>query len=255
MGVKNMLDLTGKVALITGGSRGLGLQIGEALGEMGAKLVITARKAAGLEQACAHFGKLGVAVTPITCDLSKPESIPSMVEKAIEQHGRIDILVNNAGATWSAPAAEHPLEGWQKVLNLNLTAAFVVTQEVARRSMIPNHYGRIINIASVAGLRGGYFRYIAYSTSKAGAINFTRALASEWGQYNITVNAIAPGTFAAGMMKDKVDQVRDMVVARTPLGRLGDDEDLKGVAVLLASDASRYITGQVIAVDGGNSVT
>lgn len=255
MSVMNMLNLKGKIALITGGSRGLGMQIGEALGEMGATLAITARKAEGLEKARAHFEKLGITATTVSCDLSKADQIPAMVEKVMEQHGRIDILVNNAGASWSAPSVSHPLDGWQKVLDVNLTAPFVVTQEVARRSMIPNRYGKIINIASVAGLRGGYFRYIAYSTSKAGTVNFTRALASEWGEFNITVNAIAPGTFEGGMMQGKAHLIRDAVVARTPLGRLGDDEDLKGAALLFASDASRYITGQIIAVDGGNSIT
>jgi len=255
MNLKSMLDLTGRVALITGGSRGLGLQMAEALGEMGATVAITARKMKGLEEALAHLDKLGIKVTAFPCDLSKPELIPAMVQQVVERHGKIDILVNNAGSSWSASAVEYPLEGWQKMMDMNLTSPFVVTQEVARRSMIPNRYGKIINIASIAGLRGGYFRYIGYSTSKAGLINFTRALASEWGEHNITVNAIAPGTFAAGMMVGRVDQVRDVVVARTPLGRLGDDDDLKGLTVLLASEASRYITGQIIAVDGGNSVT
>jgi len=257
MSVRKLFDLTGKVALITGGSRGLGLQIGEALGEMGAKLVITARKSDELEEARAHLAAQKIEALALVCDLSKPETIEPMVKKAIAHYGRIDVLVNNAGTTWGAPAEEQTLEAWRKVVDLNLTGTFLVTQAVGKLSMIRERYGRIINIASVAGLRGnpvGLLKTIGYNTTKGGLVNFTRALAGEWGAYNITVNAIAPGFFPSKMSKGVLEKIADKVMALTPLQRLGNDEDLKGLAVLLASDASRHITGQVVAVDGGATV-
>ncbi len=257
MSVKKLFDLTGKVALVTGGSRGLGMQIGEALGEMGAKLAITARKADELEEARSRFAAQRIDALPLVCDLSRPETIEPMVRQALGHYGRIDILVNNAGTTWGAPAEEHPLEAWRKVVDLNLTGTFVVTQAVGRLAMIPKRYGRIINVASVAGLRGnpvGLLKTIAYNTTKGGLVNFTRALAGEWGAYDITVNAIAPGFFPSKMSRGALEKIADKVIALTPLHRLGDESDLKGVAVLLASDASRHITGQVIAVDGGATV-
>ena len=257
MGVKKMLDLDGKVALITGGSRGLGLQIAEALGEMGARLAITSRKADELEQAKHTLAGEHVIAYAVPCDVSQPEAVAPMVDRVLEHYGRIDILVNNAGTTWGSPAEDHPLEAWQKLVNLNLTGTFLVTQSVGKRSMIPNRYGKIITIASVAGLRGnpvGAMKTLAYNTTKGGLVNFTRALAGEWGEYNITVNAIAPGFFPSKMTRDFLEQVGPQVLARTPLARMGDEQDLKGIAVLLASDASRHITGQIIAVDGGSSV-
>jgi NAD(P)-dependent dehydrogenase (short-subunit alcohol dehydrogenase family) len=255
--VRKLLDLTGKIALVTGGSRGLGLQIAEALGEMGARLAITARKADELEQARAHLAAQRVEALPLACDLSRPEAVEPMVSKALAHYGKVDILVNNAGATWGAPAEEHPLEAWQKLVNLNLTGTFLVTQAVGKRSMIPNRYGRIINVASIAGLRGnpvGMLKTLAYNTTKGGLVNFTRALAGEWGEHNITVNAIAPGFFPSKMTQASLEKLGEKIVEHTPLHRLGDAEDLKGAVVLLASDASRHITGQIIAVDGGSSV-
>ena len=257
MSVRTLLDLTGRIALVTGGSRGLGLQVAFALGEMGAKLAITARKADELETARAALAQAGAEALPVACDLSQPAAVAPMVDAVLARYGQVDILVNNAGATWGAPAEDHPLEGWQKLVNVNLTAAFLVAQAAGKRSMIPRRYGRIVNMASIAGLRGNLpdkLRTIAYNTTKGGLVNFTRALAAEWGQYGITVNAIAPGFFPSKMSRGSLERISDQVIAATPLGRLGDDEDLKGLAVLLASDASRHITGQVIAVDGGASV-
>jgi gluconate 5-dehydrogenase len=254
MSVKKLLDLTGKVALVTGGSRGLGLQIASGLGEMGARLALTARKLDELEEARTRLARERVEALPLACDLSQPDGIDPMVEAVLERYGQIDILVNNAGATWGAPAEEHPLEAWHKVVALNLTGTFVVSQAVGRRSMIPRRYGRIVNVASIAGLRGNLpdrIRTIGYNTTKGGLVNFTRALAGEWGQYNITVNAIAPGFFPSKMSRGVLEKISDDVVAATPLRRLGGDEDLKGLACLLASDAAQHITGQVIAVDGG----
>jgi gluconate 5-dehydrogenase len=192
----------------------------------------------------------------MVCDLSKHDTIAPMVEKVIAHYGHIDILVNNAGATWGAPAEDHPLDAWQKLINLNLTGTFVVTQTVGKRSMIPRRYGRIINMASIAGIRGNpvdLLETLAYNTTKGGLVNFTRALAGEWGEHGITVNAIAPGFFPSKMTRAALDVIGERIIARTPLRRLGDEEDLKGLACLLASDAARHISGQVIAVDGGGT--
>jgi NAD(P)-dependent dehydrogenase (short-subunit alcohol dehydrogenase family) len=255
MSVKELFKLDGRVALITGGSRGLGLQMAEALGEMGCKLAITARKADELSEAKAHLQTMGFEVLTVVNDLSRTDQIPSLVDQVLQHYGTIDILVNNAGATWSAPAEEYPDEAWHKVLNLNVDSVFFLSREVARRCMIPNKSGKIINIASVAGLRGSATNVttLAYHTSKGAAVNFTRALASEWGKYNINVNAICPGFFPSKMSAGLLEKVAETVVARAPLHRIGGEEDLKGVVVFLASEASRHITGQSIAVDGGIS--
>ena len=254
--LKSLFDLTGQTALITGGSRGLGLQIAEALGEFGAHIVITARKADELEAAVAHLAAQGVKATAVAADLGKPGE-PQRVVQAIADRGlEIDILVNNAGATWGAPAQDHPLEAWDKVMNLNVRAIFLLSQAVGKASMIPRRRGRIINVASIAGLSGnsGAMTSVAYNTSKAAVINFTRALAGEWGVHGINVNALAPGFFPSKMTAGLLAQVgADNMRAHVPLRRLGDDEDLKGAALLLASDAGKHITGQLIAVDGGVS--
>jgi len=254
--VKELFNLSGKTALITGGSRGLGLQIAEAFGELGVKLAITARKQGELDEATARLTKQGVESMAIAADLSKYETIPGVVEKTIARYGTIDILVNNAGTTWGAPAEEHPAEGWHKVINLNVNAIFFLTQEVGRRCMIPRREGKIINMSSVAGLRahGTGMTTIAYDTSKAAILHFTRSLAAEWGKYRINVNAICPGFFPTKMSRGLLEKISDDVVAGTPLGRLGGDDDLKGIAVFFASEASRHVTGQYVAVDGGASL-
>ena len=257
MSVKELFDLTGRVALITGGSRGLGLQIAEAYAEQGAKLAITARKAEQLEEAAKGLREQGTDVLTLPADLSEQGAPERLVHQIIDEWGQIDILVNNAGATWGAPAEEHPLEAWNKVLNLNLTAAFALSQAAAVASMIPRQHGRIVNIASVAGLQGNDPRMMgtaAYNASKGGLINLTRALAAEWAKYKITVNAVAPGFFPTKMTKGTLQAGQDLIEAATPLGRVGGPEDLKGVAVLLGSEASAFMTGQVVGVDGGMSV-
>ena len=255
MGVKQLFDLTGKVAIITGGSRGLGLQMAEALGEMGAKLAITARKADELAEAKTHLEKLGIEVLTVTNDLSKFDQIPVLVSTVLENYGRIDILVNNAGATWGAPAEDYPNEAWMKVINLNVNGMFFLTREVGKRCFIPQKSGRVIVTASIAGLRGNPpdMQTIAYNTSKGADVNFVRALAAEWGRYNINVNAICPGFFPSKMASGIMEKLGDRIIAGTALGRVGGDEDLKGTVVLLASEAGRHITGHALPVDGGSS--
>ncbi len=256
MGVKDLFNLSGKIALITGGSRGLGLQIAEAYGEMGAKVAITARKQGELDEAAAHLGRQGVETLTVAGDLSKFDTIPAMVDRVLAKYGTVDILVNNAGTTWGAPAEEYPPEAWHKVMNLNINAMFFLTQEIGKRCMIPRRSGKIVNMSSVAGLRahGSGMTTIAYNTSKAAVLQFTRALAAEWGKYGINVNAICPGFFPSKMSRGLLQKIEKDVVAATPLGRLGGDEDLKGVAVYFASEASRHATGQYLAIDGGNSL-
>jgi len=254
--VQQLFDLTGQVALVTGGSRGLGLQIAEALGEAGARLMLSSRKAADLEEAVAHLKARGVDAQWIAADAADETQARGIVSQTIERLGQIDILVNNAGATWGAPAEEHPLEAWDKVMDLNIRSLFVMSQEAARQSMIPRRQGRIINVASIAGLSGnsGLMKTIAYNTSKGAAVNFTRALAGEWGAYGITVNALAPGFFPSKMTKGLMASIgEDKLAAHAPLRRIGDDDDLKGAALLFASRAGKHITGQVLAVDGGVS--
>jgi gluconate 5-dehydrogenase len=255
MSVKQLFDLSGKVALVTGGSRGLGLQMAEALGEMGAKVAISARKQGELDEASAHLAKQDIEVSTVAVDLSHFDSIPGMVDQVLAKFGTLDILVNNAGTTWGAPAEHYPAEGWNKVMNLNINAVFFLCQEVGRRCMIPKRSGKIVNVASVAGLHAGPegMTTIAYNTSKAALISFTRALAWEWGKYNINVNAICPGFFPSKMTRGLLKQIEQDVVARTPLRRLGGADDLKGIVALLASEASRHITGQHVVVDGGSS--
>jgi len=254
--LKRLFDLQGRTALITGGSRGLGLQMAEALGEMGARVALTARKREELDQAVAHLASQGVEAVAIPCDMGNASAIPSMVESAIAALGPLDILVNNAGTTWGAATVEHPLEAWEKVIGLNLTAMFVTSREVGKRCMLPRRSGRIINVASsVAGLSGthpDFMRTIAYNASKGGVVNFTRSLAAEWAPDNINVNAIAPGFFPTKMTKGLREMLGDdALAARAPMNRLGGPEDLKGITVLLASDAGAFITGQIVAVDGG----
>ncbi|ULH15171.1 SDR family oxidoreductase [Deinococcus sp. KNUC1210] len=254
MPLKPLFDLTGKVALITGGSRGLGLQIAEALGEYGAKVVLTARKQNELDEARAHLEALGIETLTIRNNLTEFETVEPMVQAILAQWGQIDILVNNAGTTWGAKTEEHPLDAWNKVINLNLTGLFLVTQAVGRLSMIPRKSGRIVNVASVAGFQGngvGMIPTLAYNTSKGGVVNLTRTLAAEWAAYGITVNSICPGYFPTKMTKGTLAYGEERILSHTPLGRLGNDQDLKGVALLLASDASAFMTGQNIAVDGG----
>ena len=254
--VQQLFDLTGQTALVTGGSRGLGLQMAQALGEAGARVMLTSRKAADLEQAAAELQAQGIDARWIAADCAKEEDIARLASETLQRMGHVDILVNNAGASWGAPAEDHPLAAWDKVMNLNVRGYFLLSQAIAKHSMIPRQSGRIINIASIAGLGGNPvgMKTIAYNTSKGAVLNFTRALAGEWGVHGITVNAICPGFFRTKMAEVLIDTLgEDEMKRHAPLRRLGDDEDLKGITMLYASAAGKHITGQWMAVDGGVS--
>ena len=255
--LKTLFDLSGKTALVTGGSRGLGLTMAEALGEFGAKIVLTARKQHELDEAVAHLAGLGIEAVAIAADVGKPDEPARVIEEVKNAGGRIDILVNNAGTSWGSKTEEMPLDAWNKLLAVNLTGPFLLAQAVARELMIPQGWGRIINIASVEGLLGHHPRMIgtiAYNASKGGLINFTRAVAAEWGCMGITVNAIAPGYFPSKLTGYVIDKHGEEMRNDTPRGQLGGGDDLKGATLLLASDASAHITGQTLVVDGGASI-
>ena len=255
--IQQLFDLSGKTALVTGGSRGLGLQLAQALGEAGARVMLSSRKAEDLEESAGVLKAAGIDVDWIAADASKETDIRTLADETIKRFGHVDILVNNAGAAWGAPAEDHPVEAWDKVMNLNVRGYFILSQHIAKHSMIPRKSGRIINVASIAGLGGNPrgMTTIAYNTSKGAVINFTRALACEWGVNKITVNAICPGFFPSRMTVGTLKAMgEEKLAAHAPLGRLGDDEDLKGLCVLYASDAGKHITGQWLAVDGGVSV-
>ncbi len=255
--VKQLFDLTGKTALVTGGSRGLGLQLAHALGEAGARVMISSRKAEDLEQATAELQAAGIDARWIAADCAKESEIHRLADETLQRMGDVDILVNNAGASWGALAEDHPIDAWDKVMNLNVRGYFILSQVIAKKSMIARRTGRIINLASIAGLGGNPkgMTTIAYNTSKGAVINFTRTLGAEWGKYNITVNAICPGFFPSRMTKGILAAMgEENMASHAPLNRLGDDEDLKGLCVLYASDAGKHITGQCLAVDGGVSV-
>ena len=207
--IRQLFDLSGKTALVTGGSRGLGLQIAEALGEAGARVLLTSRKAGDLEESAAHLKAKDIEAIWIAADLSQPSEIVRVTQDAMARLGQVDILVNNAGATWGAAAEDHPLEAWDKVMNLNVRSIFLMSQAIGKHSMIPRKSGKIINVASIAGLAGNSadMSTVAYNTSKAAVINFTRTLAGEWGKYNINVNALAPGLFPSKMTKGTIERI------------------------------------------------
>ncbi len=255
--IQQLFDLKGKTALVTGGSRGLGLQMAQALGEAGARIMLSSRKAEDLEEAVQELQAQGIDARWIAADCAREADIHRLGAETLERMGDVDILVNNAGAAWGAPAEDHPIDAWDKVMNLNVRGYFILSQYIAKHSMIGRRTGRIINIASIAGLGGNppEMQTIAYNTSKGAVINFTRALACEWGRHGINVNAICPGFFPSRMTQGTLEKLgEDRLAAHAPLGRLGDDEDLKGITLLYASDAGKHITGQWLAVDGGVSV-
>lgn len=255
--LRQLFDLSGRVALVTGGSRGLGLQIAQALGEYGARIILTARKQAELDSAVQSLNSAGIAASAICADLRGEEAAEALIAAVKAQEDRLDILVNNAGATWGAPAEDYPLSGWTKVMDVNLTAPFFLCKAAANAFFLPQGGGAIVNVASIEGYLGhppSRAGTIAYNASKGALINMTRALAAEWGARGIRVNALAPGYFRTKMTEGVLAEIEHEVLAATPLGKLGSDFDLKGAALLLASDAGGHISGQVIAVDGGASI-
>lgn len=252
-----LFSLEGRVALVTGGSRGLGLQMAKALGEAGASVILTSRNPKDLEESCHELVLAGIDASWLAADCANESACETLVTEALSRTGRIDILLNNAGANWSSPAEDHPVAAWDKVMNLNLRGYFVLAQQVGKRSMIPRRFGRIINVSSISGLNGNpaHLHTLAYNTSKTAVLGLTKALAAEWGQFNITVNAICPGFFSTRMSAGWMKQAgEDNIAQFAPLKRLGDDEDLKGVTLLYASEAGKHITGQWLAVDGGSSI-
>ena len=251
---KQLFDLAGRVAIVTGGAVGLGHQMAEGLAEMGANLVLCARKKERCEQAAAGFRRLDVKALALACDVRNPAQIQEVVDETLSQFGRIDVLVNNAGSSWGAPVEEMSLEDWNKVIETNLTGTFLCAQAVGK-VMIRQGRGKIINIASIAGLRGAppQLPAIGYHASKGGVVAFTKDLACKWAQHNIQVNAIAPGWFPTHMSNWVLEHHREFFLEKIPLRRFGGDHDLKGAIVFLASDASDYVTGHVLVVDGGQS--
>jgi NAD(P)-dependent dehydrogenase (short-subunit alcohol dehydrogenase family) len=246
-----LFDLTGKVALVTGGSRGLGEEMAEGLAEAGSHLMLLARREQWLSPAVEAMKRRGFRCEGMLCDVSKPDQVKAAVEKTVEVFGRIDILINNAGVSWGAPPEEMPLDKWQMVIDVNLTGAFLFSQAAAAH-MIRQKYGRIVNVASISGLLGSLSLQTAgYVASKGGLISLTRDLAAAWADHNIRVNAIAPGFFPSRMTEKVLPRMQEYLTNRVPMRRAGVPGELKGVAVFLAADASNYITGQTIVVDGG----
>ena len=254
MNTKQLFDLSGRVAIVTGGSIGLGQQMAQGLAEMGANIVLCARKKERCEQAARELEQMGVKTLALGCDIKSPDQVRDVVGETIAQFGRLDILINNAGTSWGAPVEEMRLEHWNKVIETNLTGTFLFSQ-AAGKHMLAQRRGKIINIASVAGLQGAppEFQAIGYHASKGGVIAFTKDLACKWGVQNIQVNAIAPGWFPTHMSEVVIERNRETFLKKIPLRRFGGEDDLKGAAIYLASDASNFVTGHVLVVDGGQT--
>jgi gluconate 5-dehydrogenase len=251
--VKDLFNLEGRVSVVTGGATGLGLQMATALAEAGSNIVVCSRKLENCEEAAREIEKLGVKALAVGCDVTKPDQVEAMKDATLAKFGRVDILVNNAGRAWVAPPEELPLERWQQVFDLNITAAFLCAQMLGRE-MIKAKRGKIINIASIAGLVGRNpraYNSLAYGSSKGALVNFTRDLAVKWAQHNIQVNCICPGFFVTPLNQKLYEKNKENIDREIPLGRVGGADDLKGIAVLLASDASSFITGAIVPVDGG----
>ena len=247
-----LFDLSGRTAIVTGGGSGIGRDMAHGLAEAGANLVLCARRVERCEQVA---GEVETEAIALPCDVRDPKQVHSVVEAAAERFGRVDVLVNNAGTVWGAPVAEMPLEGWQKVIDVNLTGVFLFAQAVGRAMIADGGGGKIVNIASVAGLGGAppeVMDAIAYNASKGGVIAFTRDLAVKWARYGINVNAIAPGWFPSEMSSAVLESHPELA-QHIPLRRFGGRDDLKGAVVYLASAASAFVTGHTLVVDGGQS--
>ena len=253
MKLRELFDLSGKVAIITGGGRGIGLKMAEGLAEMGASVVLCSRKMENCQRAVEKLGREGFKALALVCNVSSSSEIQKVVDTVMEKFGRLDILVNNSGITWGAPVEEYPIQGWQKVMDINLTGVFLFTQ-IAGRVMIKQKSGNIINIASIMGISGmetDAAEAIGYSVSKGGVIIFTKDLAAKWARFNIRVNALAPGWFPSDMTEWILGHQGKKLLKHIPMGRFGDGDELKGAVVFLASEASSYVTGTIIPIDGG----
>src|SRR5256885_3459962 len=245
-------DFSGEVALITGGSRGLGLEIAQAFGDAGATVVITARREQWLNEAEQYLKGRGITVYSFICDVANVSSVEQVVQQILEACGKVDVLVNNAGLTWGAPAEDMPLERWRQVIDANISGTFFMSQVVGR-SMLERGKGTIVNVASIAGLGGGQLQTVGYNASKAAVINLTRALALEWASRSIRVNCVAPAMFRTRMTEAILDRAEAVVAGTTPMGRIGQPGELAPTVLFLASDGASYITGQVVAIDGGRT--
>jgi len=251
--VRELMSLEGRVSVVTGGATGLGLQMATGLAEAGSNIVVCSRRRENCEQAAAQLEALGVKALGLECDVTKPDQVEAVKDATLKRFGRVDVLVNNSGRAWVAPPEELPLERWQQIMDLNATAPFICSQ-IFGREMIKAKRGRIINIASIAGLQGRHpqaYSSIVYSTSKGALVNFTRDLAVKWAQHNIHVNCICPGFFVTSINRKLFEKGAEKILSEIPLGRTGGENDLKGIVVLLASDASNFMTGAIIPVDGG----
>lgn len=255
MSIFDLFKLDGKTALITGGGRGLGGEIAKSFAEAGANVVVCSRKLEPCEEMRDHLKETyHVDSLAFKCNVADRDDVKNVVQETVDHFGGIDILVNNSGATWGASVLDMPFEAWEKVINVNITGTFLMSQEVGR-IMVNQRQGKIINLASVAGFGGTDPRYmdtIGYNTSKGAIMTFTKDLAVKWGQYNINVNAIAPGFFPTKMSRGLLETGKDKILEGTPLNRLGKDEDIKGVALFLASKASDFVSGDILTVDGGS---
>jgi NAD(P)-dependent dehydrogenase (short-subunit alcohol dehydrogenase family) len=254
MSVKDLFDLSGTVAIVTGGSRGLGLEMAAALGEAGAAVAITARREQWLTTAAATLTAQGIDTLATTCDVTQPGEVDATVAAVVERFGRLDILVNNAGVSWGEPADTMPLEKWRAVVETNLTGCFLMARAAAKVMIRGGRGGAIVNIASIAGLVGTpseVLDAVGYSASKGAVISMTRDLAVKWAPHGIRVNAIAPGFFETRMTTGLLERGRTAIERSTPMGRIGRPGELQGAALFLASPASSYVTGHVLAVDGG----
>jgi NAD(P)-dependent dehydrogenase (short-subunit alcohol dehydrogenase family) len=253
--VHELFDLHGKVAIVTGGATGIGRQMADALADCGADLVLCARNEDRCAEAARELGEdYGVRALGLGCDVRDPAQVEAVAERTVAEFGRIDVLVNNAGTTWGASAVDVPLTGWQKVIDVNLTGAWLFTQCVGRMLIEQGEGGKIVNIASIAAFKGGepgVMDAVPYNASKAGLVGLTRDLAVKWACHGIQVNAIAPGMFPSEMTRVVRERCTELLLQRTPAGRFGGEDDLKGAVVFLASRASDYVTGHTLVVDGG----
>ncbi len=251
--VQELFDLSEQVAIVTGGGRGLGEAIARGLAEAGAKVVMASRNFNLVQSTAQAMKDDGLEVLAASLDVTREKEADALIERTLEAFGRLDILVNNSGTSWGAPAVDMPEDAWHKVLDVNVTGSFLMSQRAAR-VMMDRGGGRIINMASVAGLRGIDARImdaVGYSASKGAVVAMTRDLAHKWAPYHIRVNAIAPGWFPTKMSQPILANQGARLAELIPLGRFGGPDDIKGVAVFLASRASDYITGEVLVVDGG----